>query len=156
MTPLGALSDADLALIADLIGEHPVFRVYLAAGLEAERRGASDRFARIGRSRAGVALGVAFDAADVVTLIGRLDADEEIGLASPRRTELHLEAAAARRVTRALAGRAPHQRGMRYYRLDGRPARSPDDRCRRVDRSDLSQVRALFDAHYVEAIFSAW
>ena len=156
MTPLAALSPADLALVAALIGDHPVFRVYLAAGLAAERRGARDRFALVGRERHGAALGVAFEAADVVTGIGRLAAEEETSLVASRRTELHLDAAAAERVASVFSDRVLHCKAMRYYRLDGRPDLPPDPRCRRLGRGDLDAARALFDTNYVETIFSDW
>lgn len=156
MKPLGALSRADLALLDALVGDHPVFRVYLAAGLEAERKGGGRRFGLIGRERKGAALGIAFDDLDVVTGIGRLAVEEELGLATPRRTELHLDAEAAERVASALGQRVFHSRGMRYYRLDGRPSAPPDDRCRRLDRDDLEAARSLFRAHYDETIFSDW
>ena len=156
MRPLGALAAADLALLSTLIGDHPVFKVYLAAGLKAERRGAGDRFALIGRERKGAALCVRFDGLDVRTAVGRLAADEEIALAdTAQAAELHLEADAARRVASAVADRVGGREGLRYYRLDGRPDQAADGRCRLLGRADLAVVGSLFRAHYPAAIFSA-
>jgi len=53
MRPLAEIHEADLALLAELVGDHPTFRLYLAAGIDAVRAGANNRFAKIGRGREG-------------------------------------------------------------------------------------------------------
>jgi ribosomal protein S18 acetylase RimI-like enzyme len=155
--PLADLSPADVDLLGALAGDHPAFRVYLAAGLEACRRGETNRTALIGRARQGAALGIAFDGVEVRTSMGRLAPDEELTLADARSAaELHLDEGMADRLTAALGERITGRHSLRHYRLDGRPRRPPDPRCRTLGRSDLAIVAALFGAHYPAAIFSEW
>jgi RimJ/RimL family protein N-acetyltransferase len=157
MTPLSSLQEADLDLLRGLVRDHPTFRVYLADGLREARRGAINRFARIGRAREGAALAIVFDGLEARTLVGRFQPDEELALADmASRAELHLEPDAADRISARLGARLSSRRRLLYYRLDCRPGAERDGRCRRLGPEDLDEVAAFFAAHYPETVFSTW
>ncbi|HEY5410736.1 MAG TPA: hypothetical protein VIJ94_08405, partial [Caulobacteraceae bacterium] len=157
MTPLQALGQDELALVAALVGDHPTFRVYLADGLAAARRGATNRLARIGRDGRGVALAIVFDTLEARTLIGDMAPDEELALADmDGPAELHLTAQVADRVAVTLGPRLTARQGIRFYRKEGRPVLTPDPRCRRLGMGDLETVSAFFAAHYPATVFSTW
>jgi ribosomal protein S18 acetylase RimI-like enzyme len=155
MRPLASLRAEELDDLRGMVSDHPMFRFYLDAGLDAVRRGEANRSAWIAASRTGAALGISFDRLEVRTLIGELALDDEIALAQID-GELHAEPASADRIAEALAGRVRSRQGMRFCRLDERPSLPADARCRRLGRADYDDVAPLFLTHYPDSAFSRW
>jgi hypothetical protein len=157
MRPLASLGPESLAGLRRLVGDHPMFRFYLDAGLEAVRRGEANRSAWISASHNGAALGICFDRLEVRTLIGELAPEDEIALAQfEDEAELHAAPASAARIAAALPGRVRSRQGMRCYVLDGRPSLPADPRCRRLGPSDYDRLADHFLTHYPEGVFSKW
>jgi ribosomal protein S18 acetylase RimI-like enzyme len=151
---LDALLEPELAALRALIGLHPTYRLYIEAGLAAARQGA-DRTVLFGRAGTGAVLGAGFDRIAIRTVIGTLAEDELLAAADiARAAELHLDDRQADFLIPVLGRRLMARRELRYYRLDGRPARPPDPRCRRLGPDDWALVDNFFGAYHRNTIFS--
>ncbi len=153
---LDALLEPEIAALRALVGEHPVYRLYLEAGLAAARKG-QDRTVLRGRDEEGLAFGIRFDGLAIRTIVGRLGFDEVAAVADiESAAELHLDAVDADRLEPMFDRRLEARRELRYYRLDGPPNLAPDESCRRLRADDFDRVRHFFGTIYSGTIFSRW
>lgn len=155
--PLHELSTPERRLVGDVVGGHPVFRLYWMAGLEAAASGDRSRSVLLGRAGAGAALAIEFDDVTVRTVIGRLDDDELAAVCSlHRRAELHVAPALRSVVLAHCDGRVLADQNIRYYARPVGSEPASDPRCRRLAGGDHAMAAGFFRAHHPATIFSRW
>ena len=90
---LADLSEGERHAVRRLFDGHPVFQLYLEAGLASVSGGDRSRTILVGRKGIGAALGIEFDDVTVRTIVGSLDPDELVVACSvDRSAELHVAA----------------------------------------------------------------
>lgn len=155
--PLADMSQGDRRDVRRLLDGHPVFRLYLEAGLDAARGGDRSRSILVGRNGAGVVLGIAFDDVTVRTVIGTVEADElAMACTVDRRAELHVAEPLRSRLAALCSGRIVADQSIRYYVRSIQLEPAPDRRCRTLGAADYEAVAALYRAHHPSTIFSRW
>lgn len=155
--PLHALTGPERTRVRDLLGGHPVFRLYFESGLEAAAAGDRSRTILFGRAGAGVVLAIEFDGVTVRTVVGRLEPDElAAACAVGRRAELHVAPALRPAVAALCDGRLLADQTIRYYARPVGAEPAPDPRTRRLVADDYRGAAALFRAHHPATIFSRW
>ena len=154
---LAGLSTEECAAVRALLGDHPVFRLYFEAGLDAARAGERNRSVLLGRDGAGAVLAIEFDDVTVRTVVGRIAADELAAVCrTGRRTELHVAEALRPKVLGLCDGQVLADQTIRYYARPVGIEPPPDPRCRRLTAGDYETAAALFRAHHPSTIFSRW
>ncbi|EDP61209.1 hypothetical protein BAL199_04254 [alpha proteobacterium BAL199] len=154
---LADLSEGERHAVRRLFDGHPVFQLYLEAGLASVSGGDRSRTILVGRKGIGAALGIEFDDVTVRTIVGSLDPDELVVACSvDRSAELHVAASLRERIVALCGGRVVADQNIRYYLRPIEDEPMPDPRCRRLGEADYEVVAALYRAHHSATIFSRW
>ena len=157
-----ALDENGRRWIAEFLRDCPWFEFYYRCALDdLARTGLDNRFYRVGTNKAGLILGISFDAVNIFSTVGELSEDDLLSILDfDAEAELHLEAEHVGPLRAAIEARGRLRRvsALRYYR------RAPqqddaliDQRCLPIEsQADKDALRSFFRQHYPETVLSDW
>lgn len=149
------LTPAERTWIEAFVADKPWYDFYLRSALRALADGQDNRFYHLGRARRGLLMGIRFDRFQACSLVGELDDDEVRSVLSlGDRLEIHASEEQAGRLASCRPGLMRNR--IVYYRLLGPAECRLDPRCRLLTANQLELTRAFYEAHYPQAVFSAW
>ena len=161
---IGALGAPEIAAVRALLGDHPLFSLYLETALA--EAGQGNRHVLLKADGTGLVLSITFDALTVRTTVGRLGTAH---LAAAARIdgpgELHVDPRHRDAVVAVLGRRVAAENRLRYYQRPVRTEDGAEDRAWSppadialvpLGPQALDDVVAFYSRHYPQTIFSAW
>jgi ribosomal protein S18 acetylase RimI-like enzyme len=153
--PTSRLGVSDRERIEALLAERPWQDHYYRCALADLETGLDNRAFLIGRQGRGLALLIAFQGTDMVTVVGELDDDELAAVVTVKAMELHLPEAAAEVVAGVLGERLRMRSGIHLCERSGPPP-AVDGSWTELTVRDYPRMRSFYSEYYPETVLSPW